>query len=248
MSGRSQEEKGQGRPRVPDDAEGRSAGHGVQGAGPVGRQGAAGEQDRAHAGAAGGVQEAVQRRRRPRQLQDHVRDRQAAAAHALAPVRGARGRRHVRQLRQQRPVRAQHRPVGRAVPAAGRVPGARQGRRRKRRLQRRRPDGHVVRRLSARRRFRRRAARLQPAGRGPVNGAPRPAAADAGRPRRVRSLRRPWTGSRPSMNVRLRRRRRRRCLGDDGRRWRDAVFRARPPSTVFLPHAGPPALDRTSID
>lgn len=155
---RSQEEEGQGRSRVHDDAEGRSSGHGVQGTGAAGRQGAAGEQDRAHLGPAGGVQEAVQRR--PwRFVQDHVRDRQAAGAHPLAPVRRARRHRHVRQLRQQRPVRPEHRAVRGAVPAAGRVPGPRQGRRRRRQ---RRSDGDVLGRFVAGDRHGRRAARNQP--------------------------------------------------------------------------------------
>lgn len=164
---RPQEEKGQGRSGVPDDAQGWTAGHGVQGSGAVGRQGAVGEQDRAHAGHPGGVQEAVQRRRRPRRLvQDHVRDRQAAGDDALASVRRARRRRHVRQLRQQRTVRQEHRPAGRgAVPAAGRVQGPRQRHRRRWRRWRRRSHGDVFRGLVAVRRVRRRATRFGSEGR-----------------------------------------------------------------------------------
>jgi len=126
---RPQEEKGQGRPSVSDDAQRRSAGHGIQRPSVVGWQGSVGEQDCTHVGHSGGVQEAVQRRRSRWIVQDDVRDRQAAGDDALASVRRARCRRHVRQLRQQRTVRAKYCPTGRrALSAARRLQGPRQGR------------------------------------------------------------------------------------------------------------------------
>jgi len=119
---RPQEEEGQGWSGVPDDAQGRSAGHGVQGSGAVGRQSAVGEQNRTYAGHSGGIQEAVQRWWPRWIVQDHVRDCQAAGDDPLASVRRAWCRRHVRKLRQQRTVCPKYCPAGRrALPSAGRV-------------------------------------------------------------------------------------------------------------------------------
>jgi len=127
---RPQEEKGQGRPGVSDDAQRRSAGHGIQRPSVVGWEGSVGEQDCAHVGHSSGVQEAVQWRWSRWLFQDDVRDRQAAGDDALAPVRCSRCRRHVRQLRQQWTVRPKYRPTGRrALPTARRVQGPRQGNR-----------------------------------------------------------------------------------------------------------------------
>lgn len=93
---RSQEEKGQGRPCVHDDAQGRFARNGVQGAGAVGRQGIVGEQNRAHVGHPGGVQETVQRRRPRWLVQNNVRNRQATGADTRASVRRSRSHGHFR--------------------------------------------------------------------------------------------------------------------------------------------------------